>query len=192
MYRIIQKLTIPFANMFGKATTIKKEQLTKDALNHLLGVDYGEFVIKYNSELPPPIPPQYNDMTTWWLEFNQTSSKEELNELFNAKFPKFELVMPVVMPVAKFDYPGLARWTKPYKRIKFDKNGNHVVGNLIIRSKATGKLKLFKRTSWIGINYPDSLFAPYMTMLTKNDSYVNILNPQYMVFRVFLLNGYIR
>ncbi len=143
--RVVKDDNAPVAS----TKTVVKEQLTTDAVKRLFGVNYDNVCI-YNNETQTLLTRKYNGADVYWDD-DDTKNSRRLKELFEATFPKFELVAQATMQVSKADYPGWAEWSKG--TLEFYKYGEYTVGNLIIRNKETGKLELLKAGAWFCVGW---------------------------------------
>jgi len=133
------------------AKPVKKEKLTIVALKYLLGANYSHTCI-YNNETRTLLTKKYNGADVY-SDNRFIRASNNLKEMFDTTFPRFEQVAQVTIQVSKADYPGRSKWTKG--DVKFDKKGRYIVANLIIRDKLTGYLYLMN-PGWFGASLPEA------------------------------------
>ena len=129
------------------AMPVAKQTLTLAALEYLFGKNYKR-IYAYDNESSKLFGP---NNVCWYPE--TTKAARELKNSFDKEFMGFELVASVIMLVSKQDYPGKNTWTYANANI-YDKKGRYIVGNLIVRDKMTGALKVWNHDAWVGVyNY---------------------------------------
>lgn len=129
---------------------------TTYALQHVLGVHYGDVII-YNHEDKTLLTKKYNDADVFWNADSgkmAAASKEMFDE--NFKRARLSLVCTVAKQVATPDYPGWIRWTRPGTDVPMNPMGKYTVCNFIVRDEMTGDIRMLYADSWLGTWYSDS------------------------------------
>jgi len=128
------------------ATPVVKEELNEASLRRLLGEFSGQVCV-YNCETQSLLSDTYNGVEVWW-NGKDTQNAAKTKQYFEGAFPDFEVVAYINGQTTVEYFPGWNEWTEG--KVKFDKNGEYTIGNIILRNKKTKNLEMF-RPNWFGV-----------------------------------------
>lgn len=126
-----------------------REQLTDETGRRILG-NLFDNVVYYNHDTGKWNRSEYNGYDIPEQGMDTAASinfKQKLEKM--PAFALCELVANVTVVVKGRDYPGYCKWTK---EARYDPKGVAVLGNLIVRDKVGGQLRLWK-PAWFGVCY---------------------------------------
>lgn len=168
-----------------KKANATSEKLTDDVVKQLVGHTN---VVYYNCETNVWNTNKYNDYAISRQESDIKRVKEFKSVM--EKIPefsnKYEFAASITMTIGKRSYPG---WAMGISNPRYSENGTAVVGNIIVRNKATGKYELYCK-SWIGVGVYD-YFYPRNTVNCGVYSFVGY-GARISVFRVALIAEHAR
>lgn len=137
-----------------------REQLTEDTCIGIFG-NLCDKVLYYNHDIGKWQRGTYHGIYSEYSIFVHEAESEAAIRLKQVleetpEFSLYELVANVTVVVNTKNYPGYAKWTN---EVKYDPTGTAVLGNLIVRPRAGGQLRLWS-PAWIGVaNLRESDFA---------------------------------
>lgn len=132
-------------------------KLTDDIVNRLVGHTN---VVYYNCEKNVWNTNTYNGYKIDSQEIDTASVKFFKTVIEKEEFfiQHYEFAASITMTIDRASFPGYA---KAITNPKYNQNGTAVVGNIIVKNKATGNYELYCK-SWIGVfNYELPDFAVY-------------------------------
>ncbi|MDE6250611.1 MAG: hypothetical protein K2M34_03185 [Alphaproteobacteria bacterium] len=159
------------------------EKLTDIVVNCLVGHIN---VVYYNCETNVWNTSKYNGYTINGQDTDTKRVKEFKSVMENipAFNQQYEFAASVTMTIGKAFYPG---WAKMISNPQYSQNGEAVVGNIIVKNKATGKYELYCK-SWVGVY---DFFSPRGAVRSGAFGFADY-GARYSVFRAALLAAHTR